>query len=369
MRTLYEWRERIFDGLAEFIVHSMGFCGAEKAISAIACSIVTAPPPPPPTPTEGKVLATSFHTLIRIVATGYARLVEDNVFDYWSGAVKVPVALMNPSFDGWNVVQTTTLVLRKVSKTHELLPLATIESRAMLCAALVFACKSALDFDAFPALGKTQYKKTPLSVIYHLMFEPFVQQWLHDEMKAVLLQKLVECGERMILLALGNDSFRVLNVGPTVRFEHALHKLLCDSLDDLPLEVTDFVDLEHFMVLLRNTAALHVLNILKSNDEALMVIFADCVLHDDYVDALLLIACLSMEAVTHDCASLARALRLRHAMLATVRVRTSALRLLQISLSELQGFEDTSRDRHTGLLVDRATVRAVVRQLQALSWK
>lgn len=193
-----------------------------------------------------------------IVRVGYRRLLLRNVFD---PRVARGSALDSPLVDGWNVVETVCLLLVRVAPMIDREVLChKMDLRLLLCACVCIACKNALDWDAFSPLGATQYRKTPLAVVYHTIFERLVWDWNDLEMHARALQQNIEEFEYYVIAKAGCDLFRILNDTPTLRFEYCVLCAVGDRMD---------AESEALACRLRNVVSFYVYNVLNGTDEVL----------------------------------------------------------------------------------------------------
>jgi len=169
-------------------------------------------------------------SLCKLVKEAYRRLVMRRIF--YPRGDHTSQHIQNPFVDGYNVVESTCVLvangLGAVSNdqmTH------CIKDRIMICACLCIVCKNAVDHEGFPGLRNGQFRRTPLAVVYHTLFEVLIQHFSRVELDVEWLQQNVESAEGAILT--GNGIFRVLNDTPTMRFEiDALERLLAGSKED-----------------------------------------------------------------------------------------------------------------------------------------
>jgi hypothetical protein len=170
-------------------------------------------------------------------------------------------SLYTPLVDGWNVVESASLMFLHVFGAitkDELID--QLSARLMLCACVSVACKNAADTDAFPLLRATHYQYTPLSVVYLTLFERIVPNWSGQENDAMSMQRRIEEAEGYVIKRADNELFRLLNDTPTLRFE-------AEIFDIMPNDgCLDGQNSSDFFCLLRNFVSFYVFQTLMSSE-------------------------------------------------------------------------------------------------------
>ena len=209
-------------------------------------------------PTERLVAVGPYASVCDIVKSGYNRLVMCRAFDP-ERDIKTSEYILNPSVDGWNVVEATCLLAaHRLGALSAKTMASSVEHRVVLCACFCIVCKNAVDHEAFPPLRQSIYRETPLAFVYHIIFQQLVTTWSRSELDVTWLQRRVESAEGCIIVR--ENLYRLLNDTPTMRFEVDAFKRLRDSTGktDLPT-----------LSILRNVVSFYVLTALACADAEL----------------------------------------------------------------------------------------------------
>mgnify|MGYP006101323323 CR=1 FL=1 len=252
-----------------------GFCGiggnSRSVVDATPCDVKLEADTPAVSayPVCESMLKTGpYADVLGVTNAGYRRLVSRRVF-YPRVVSCEGSSLYTPSVDGWNVVESACLLFFNAVGpiTNDTL-IEQMEARLVLCACVCIACKNALDHDAFPQLRATQYRHTPLAVVYHTVFERVVPAWNGLEMDALSMQRSIEEAEGHVIKQADNELFRLLNDTPTLRFEADVLDMTADEwwLDGFGRGKS--------VCLLRNIVSFYVYQTLISADEEVRTIAA-----------------------------------------------------------------------------------------------
>lgn len=263
-----------------------GFCGiggnTQSIVDATPCDVkldanaemdATCHVPPPPSVPAYPVCESMPETgpyadVLGVTRSGYRRLVSRRVFHPLVASC-AGSSLYTPSVDGWNVVESACLLFfRAVGPMTKDTLIEQMDARLVLCACVCIACKNALDQDAFPQLRVTQYRHTPLAVVYHTVFERVVPAWSGLEMDALSMQRSIEKAEGHVIKQADTELFRLLNDTPTLRFEADILDMAADEwwLDGYRHGKS--------VCLLRNVVSFYVYQTLISADEEVRTIGA-----------------------------------------------------------------------------------------------
>jgi hypothetical protein len=154
---------------------------------------------------------------------------------------------------------------------------------------MAISCKNSVEQFAFPILEVTEYRRTPLSVVYHILFQDVVGSWSDHEMNASWLQSRIEVAEGNIVEQAGYRLFRVLNNGPVSCFEEEIGSVLGRA-------AFKCNDIEELVVIHRNVAAFCVQCVLCGySDDLRSMILDEC----SSVTVIYALASISSECVNH----------------------------------------------------------------------
>ena len=139
---------------------------------------------------------------------------------------RIDAMTAHPAFDAWNVVESVCKMMAVVVLPSFPKPLESVTGRLMMCACMSVCCKNAVEQFAFPLLDGTEFRKSPLAVVYHIMFEPIIESWSAYELDPAWVHSRIERAEADVIERLDGKLFHVLNNGPVSCFEMELERLL-----------------------------------------------------------------------------------------------------------------------------------------------